>query len=152
MLPVPNHCLSRACIPNVLITVRIWMSPDCKNKCLSLQHSHSNSWILHHPLPPPTDTWNCNFYVTWYFPGGGCGWQCSLCGWQLYKSILLGTALGGVVCRGMKGSLCLGNEQLSQACTKTCTCTNQECQIAVHLFEGRLYAEAASSFISVLYW
>ena len=30
--------------------------------------------------------------------------------------------------------------------------TNQQCQIVVHLFEGRLYIEVVNRLISVLYW
>lgn len=92
---------------NILIMVGTQMSSDRENKCLSLHRSRSNNWILHHLLAPPP--WHTHkimiFMLPGAFPGGDVDGHAALCGWQLSTSILLCTNLGGVVRRGMKGSL-----------------------------------------------
>lgn len=139
---------------NIPVMVGTQMSSDCENKCHSLWHSHSNNWILHHPLIPldtRTKLWLlCYLALIW-----GVMWvavQPSVGDSSPRPSCRARTWEG--LCAGERKATGVSGEWTAEpsVCTKTGTFTNQECQIVVHLFEGRLYIEVVNSFISVLYW
>lgn len=92
---------------NILIMVGTQMSSDYENKCLSLQHSHSNNCILHHPCTPSDTHKNTIFMLPGAFLGVDVDGGAALRGWQLCTSVLLCTDPGGAVRREMKGSLCV---------------------------------------------
>ena len=139
---------------NVLVMVRTQISSDCDNKVfLCSIHTAITRSFSTYLFPPDTHIkWWYLWYLVLFWVAMWMAVQPSVDDSYPHWSCCALTWEG--LCMEEWRAACVSREWTAEqsVCTKPCSFTNQECQIVVHLFEGRLYIEVVNSLISVLYW